>query len=248
MTGKLVKNCGFWGLRALAVGFCLLAGAQAAELLDVRFGPSPEKTRVVFDLQGAANYTISGDGTGAGRLLVDFDSLILAPGDRNFKPGKGHILRYGFAESRPSGARAVLEFKRTAKIDKVFMLEPGGGVTKHRLVVDLLTADKSAFLASLPQRYPDLAAVIEKATADPAQPVLVPPPTPTQKEVRATPAPVLQTIVIDAGHGGRDPGSQGQSGTYEKTVTLAAALTLSEMLKKTGRYKVVMIREDDDDD
>jgi len=244
MTVKLYKIGGFWGLRALAVGFCLLAGAQAAELLEVRFGPGGETTRIVFDLNGATEYTISGDETGAGRLMVDFDSLSVGAGDRNFKPGKGHILRFGFAEARPSGARAVLEFKRSAKIDKIFMLEPGGGVAKHRLVIDVQSADKSDFLASLPQRYPDLAAVIEKATAEPALPILVAPPTPTQKEVKALSVD-RKIVVIDAGHGGADPGAQGQSGTYEKTVTLAAALSLAETLKKIGRYEVVLIRADD---
>ena len=165
MIAKMFKTGGYCGLRALAAVFCLLASAPAAELLEVRFGPGGDPTRIVFDLNGATEYTISGDETGAGRLLVDFASLAISGGDRNFKPGKGHILRYGFAEARPSGVRAVLELKQTAKIDKVFMLEPGGGVAKHRLVIDLQTADKSAFLASLPQRYPDLAAVIEKKSA-----------------------------------------------------------------------------------
>ncbi len=244
MTAKIFKIGGFWGLRALAVGYCLLAGAEAAELLEVRFGPGGETTRIVFDLDGATEYTISGDETGAGRLLVDFAALAVSAGDRNFKPGKGHILRFGFAAAQPSGARAVLEFRRSAKIDKVFMLEPGGGVAKHRLVIDLQSADKSEFLASLPQRYPDLAAVIEKATAEPALPNLVAPPSPTQKEVKALSAD-RRIVVIDAGHGGADPGAQGQSGTFEKTVTLAAALSLAETLKKSGRYEVVLIRDDD---
>ncbi len=244
MIVKILKNAGYSGLQAVVAGFSLFASAQAAELLDVRFGPSGDTTRIVFDLSGATDYTISGDETGAGRLMVDFASLATNSGDHNFKPGKGHILRYGFAQAPQSGARAVLELKQSAKISKIFMLEPSAGVAKHRLVIDLQTADKKDFLASLPGRYPDLAAVIEQATAETSQPVLVLPPTPTQKEVRAEPL-ALQTIVIAAGHGGADPGAQGQSGTFEKTVTLAAALKLAEILEKRGRYKVVLTRNDD---
>ena len=126
------------------------------------------------------------------------------------------------------------------------MLEPSGGVSKHRLVIDLETGDKAAFLASLPQRYPDLAAVIEQATAEPITPTLTTPPTPTQKEVTALPAADRRSgIVIDAGHGGVDPGAQGQSGTFEKTVTLSAALKLAEILKKSDRYEVVLTRGKD---
>ena len=55
----------------------------------------------------------------------------------------------------------------------------------------------------------------------------------------------LRTVVIDPGHGGRDPGAQGQSGTLEKAVTLAAAEELAALLKARGRYKVVLTRESD---
>ena len=191
------------------------------------------------------DYAVSGDETGAGRLLVDFGALTVSNDDRIFRPGKGHILRYGFADGPQSGSRAVLEFKTTAKIKKVFMLDPSAGVSKHRLVIDLVTGDKPAFMASLPQRYPDLAAVIEQATAEPQAPTLTAPPTPTQKEVKALPAAERRTIVIDAGHGGVDPGAQGQSGTFEKTVTLSAALKLAEILKKSDRYEVVLTRGKD---
>ena len=51
-------------------------------------------------------------------------------------------------------------------------------------------------------------------------------------------------IVLDAGHGGKDPGSVGQSGLLEKTVTLAAAKQLQEILVKRG-YTVIMTRDGD---
>ena len=50
--------------------------------------------------------------------------------------------------------------------------------------------------------------------------------------------------MIDAGHGGKDPGSLGANG-YEKDINLAAALTLADQLGKTGRYKVVLTRSTD---
>jgi N-acetylmuramoyl-L-alanine amidase len=52
------------------------------------------------------------------------------------------------------------------------------------------------------------------------------------------------TIVIDAGHGGRDGGSIGVNGSIEKNLNLAYAKTLQKMLTKAG-VKVVMTRNGD---
>lgn len=52
------------------------------------------------------------------------------------------------------------------------------------------------------------------------------------------------TIVIDAGHGGFDPGKVGINGTLEKDVNLAIAMKLKMLLINEG-YNVVMIRESD---
>lgn len=51
-------------------------------------------------------------------------------------------------------------------------------------------------------------------------------------------------IVIDAGHGGEDPGTIGLS-SKEKNVNLKYAITLYTMLKKTGRYDVKLTRNGD---
>lgn len=57
--------------------------------------------------------------------------------------------------------------------------------------------------------------------------------------------PPKPMVVIDPGHGGKDPGAIGVTGTQEKTVTLAIALELRRQLLATGRYRVAMTRTDD---
>ena len=53
------------------------------------------------------------------------------------------------------------------------------------------------------------------------------------------------TVVIDAGHGGIDPGCIGFSGCYEKDVALATAREVARQLEALKRFRVVLTREDD---
>jgi N-acetylmuramoyl-L-alanine amidase len=53
-------------------------------------------------------------------------------------------------------------------------------------------------------------------------------------------------VVIDAGHGGRDPGATSVSGqVHEKDLTLALAEALRDQLVERGRVRVAMTRDDD---
>ena len=62
--------------------------------------------------------------------------------------------------------------------------------------------------------------------------------------VKATSSPkALYTIVIDAGHGGRDGGAVGSTGVTESELNLAFSLKLKEMCEDYG-FKVVLTRKD----
>ncbi|MCW3835190.1 N-acetylmuramoyl-L-alanine amidase [Sphingomonas canadensis] len=52
-------------------------------------------------------------------------------------------------------------------------------------------------------------------------------------------------VVIDAGHGGHDPGAIGPNGLREKDLTLRVALAIRDELLKSGRVRVALTREDD---
>lgn len=55
----------------------------------------------------------------------------------------------------------------------------------------------------------------------------------------------VKTIIIDAGHGGDDPGAMGKAGTMEKEITLDVAKRLKERLLSHNSYKVLMTRDSD---
>lgn len=52
-------------------------------------------------------------------------------------------------------------------------------------------------------------------------------------------------IVIDAGHGGRDPGATGRGGTKEKTVTLQMAKKLEKIINTQRGMRAVLTRKND---
>ena len=52
-------------------------------------------------------------------------------------------------------------------------------------------------------------------------------------------------VVIDAGHGGHDPGASGPNSQREKDITLELAMSLRQALLQSGRVRVAMTRSDD---
>ena len=72
------------------------------------------------------------------------------------------------------------------------------------------------------------------------------PPAATDRIYGAPQARGRPIVVIDAGHGGRDPGARSVSGeASEKDLTLALARELRDDLVKRGRVRVAMTRDDD---
>ncbi len=55
-------------------------------------------------------------------------------------------------------------------------------------------------------------------------------------------APDRPLVMLDPGHGGKDPGAIGVSGTFEKHVAEAAAGELQRQLLASGRYRVELTR------
>jgi N-acetylmuramoyl-L-alanine amidase len=56
---------------------------------------------------------------------------------------------------------------------------------------------------------------------------------------------LLDTIVIDAGHGGKDPGAVGKTGLQEKTVTLDISKKLGKLIERNMGVNVVYTRDED---
>ncbi|HKJ01895.1 MAG TPA: N-acetylmuramoyl-L-alanine amidase [Longimicrobiales bacterium] len=62
---------------------------------------------------------------------------------------------------------------------------------------------------------------------------------------RASAAPDVRMVFIDAGHGGADPGSISKSGVREKTVALGVARAMAKALEDHAGLEVHLLRDDD---
>jgi len=71
------------------------------------------------------------------------------------------------------------------------------------------------------------------------------PPKPVEKAPAARPSVSGRTIVIDPGHGGKDPGAVNSSGYEEKTVNLDVALQIAQILRDKG-LRVIITRNNDE--
>jgi len=71
---------------------------------------------------------------------------------------------------------------------------------------------------------------------------IAPPPAVTTRPSRSA---GKRIVVVDAGHGGNDPGAVGIGGILEKHIALIAARELAGVLSASGRYQVILTRDRD---
>ncbi len=239
------------GLMGLVVAALLAASlpAQAASVEDVRFGLHEQATRVVLDLSERNDYRIF-------TLDQPYRVVIDLPGARwnvasragadTTAPGRGLVRGYRQARYRSDMHRVVLDVTDPVALDQAFQIDRGSGPAS-RLVVDLREISARQFRRKGRQMVeaeagerssPDTRDGDQRQAArEDGSAVPVPERNPRQSDTRV--------VVIDAGHGGRDPGAIGVSGTYEKTVTLRAAKRLRDRLQRRDQYSVVLTRETD---
>lgn len=219
--------------------FLCLAAAAASQgavssdgVVNVRFGGDRSETRIVIELDRSAKGKLLGDGT-AGKSVVLALPGVAVPSDKQ-GPGLGLVKGWSL-DSAAGAARLSFQLSGPAQVRRRFLLPPSDGVGVYRYVIDI---DNGAAPPSRPA-----AASVTVASAAPPR-VSAPVALPTTPVVNAEPVHRRKVIVIDAGHGGHDPGALGAD-SREKDVNLAAAKVLKAKLERSGRYRVVMTRDSD---
>ncbi|MEM1104023.1 MAG: N-acetylmuramoyl-L-alanine amidase [Pseudomonadota bacterium] len=207
------------------------AGAAETEiaLTDVRIAQQGEGARVVLELTGPVEpriFTLAG---GRNRIVVDLQRIGFSlSGDaesRGAGPGAGAVAGYRYAHNSPVSSRIVLDLARPAAVERSFVIPSGAPGGAFRVVLDLSSVTQEAFDAS--QGFPIETLAQDSAPADGE----------AAREL---------VVVIDPGHGGKDPGAVGPKGLLEKSVNLKTAQALRDRLSRDGRYRVVMTRAEDE--
>ncbi|WP_324314272.1 N-acetylmuramoyl-L-alanine amidase [Povalibacter sp.] len=201
--------------------------ASDVTVKDIRLWAGPDSTRVVFDLSGPARYSFL-TLQNPERVVVDIQSARLENANLAMPEGMGFAkqLRAGV---QGADLRLVVDLTGPAA-PKVFTVDPQGGLG-HRLVLDLMPGSGAAANAAVP--------VVAKSA--PLAPVVT---TPTVIKSASTSGRDI-VVAIDAGHGGKDPGSLGGSGTREKDITLAIARRLKERIDREPGMRAILTRDGD---
>ena len=232
---------------ALALLVSPAGRAASASLLAVRVWPSPEYTRIT--LEGTAqlrhSHMVVED---PHRLVVDLEGVqidsVLQSLPSKVLDSDPYIRLIRAGQNRPGVVRVVVELK-TAVNAQVFTLDPVGNYG-HRLVLDLHpTAEHDPLMALIMKDSP-MDAAIGDAGGDTTAVARSEPSRPVQREQRNAPAVNrLYTVVLDAGHGGEDPGAVGHGGSYEKNVTLSIAHRLKRKIDAEPGLRAVLTRDGD---
>ncbi|TWC15861.1 MULTISPECIES: N-acetylmuramoyl-L-alanine amidase [unclassified Pseudomonas] len=216
------------------VGLLLTALAVDAvaetKVNSVRLWRAPDNTRLVFDLTGPVQHSVF-TLTAPDRLVIDINGASLgAP--LNVATANTPITAMRSAQRTPTDLRVVIDLKK-AVTPKSFTLAPNAQYG-NRLVVDLF--DNPADAAPPPPAPTNVATV-------PAVPV-----TPTEPAIKLPPAPAGKRdiiVVIDAGHGGEDPGASGSRGQREKDVVLSIARELQRQVNGMKGFRAELTRTGD---
>ncbi|MCU0731012.1 MAG: N-acetylmuramoyl-L-alanine amidase [Hyphomonas sp.] len=139
-----------------------------------------------------------------------------------------------------------LEFvlDRPMAVTRMLRLPPTGKERAYRVILDLDTISATRYTVAARRDVKKLAKLETEMAAARAD---------AQKQLAGGRVPLgkpaggkrRHVVVIDAGHGGKDPGAMALTGGKEKDITLKAALALRDVLEKSGKYDVRLTRDTD---
>ncbi|MBA15998.1 MAG: N-acetylmuramoyl-L-alanine amidase [Sphingomonas sp.] len=224
-------------LIALLVGWLSGVPSWAQSVEDIRV----QGDRVVVRFDAPTGQASAFLLAGPRRIALDIQGA--RPGGRISAGGPVAGIRQG---AHSDGARVVLDLARPA-----ILTEGSFGGDGRTLTLELRTVDDARFARAAAEGRMTFLPPFSYAASEPrpryTETISVP--------ARAAPVSLPRVygsddsrplVVIDAGHGGHDPGAISADGRlYEKDITLKVALAIRDALVASGRVRVALTREDD---
>lgn len=203
------------------------AGSDKSIVSSVRFISTARYTRVLLDLSKEAKYEIrhlEGDTSKglAPRAYVDIVGARLVANSKEPVAVHDRLLRQvRVGQHNDDVVRVVLDLNNLIRPQAISLLPD-----LFRLVIHIQDQETGEAVNSVASNKPAVATVKNK--------------TPTRSSVSG-----IRKIVLDPGHGGKDPGAIGFGGLAEKDLVLAIAKKAAVKLKKEMGFDVVLTRSDD---
>ncbi|EKE00739.1 MAG: N-acetylmuramoyl-L-alanine amidase [uncultured bacterium] len=217
---------------------CLMQGALASSvrITDFRFSEDAQKIRLVFDANGPVNYSIQ---ESPRKIVINIKNAKLI-GLLNKTWLYKTPISTAQGEQLGKNLRLTLSLKKPAKPQHFVLQKP------YRLVLDFPNTKAKAALdviaqpqtpnTNAPTNQPEPTPISEVAPDEVTDYV---PPDISEGKVRDV------VVVIDPGHGGKDPGAIGYNGTREKDVALAVAKRLQNTINEAKGFRAVLTRNGD---
>ncbi len=210
--------------------------AGLPEVLAVRVSSTDVRARLVVDLEQVTAFSFVSLADPMA-IAVDVRVKGLEVEEGGFPVGDGMISSYNLARLGTDRVRTTLYLSAPMQVQQAYVLEPFDE-QPARLVVDLIAETPQAFIERAAEDLANAQRSTVAATPVPDQPSSEPGTTLVAVETRPL-------ILIDPGHGGNDGGAETPNGIQEKTITLAFAKKLQELLIATGRFDVALSRDGD---
>ncbi len=223
-------------LMAVARPVQAAGGEGSAVAKDARVGGDLTRTRFVADLSETVDFRafVLSDPY---RVIVDLPEVKFLMPSGVGGEGKGLVSAFRYGLFAPGKSRIVIDVVEPVLIDKAFVRAAEGN-QPARLVIDLVRTTPEEFEKQ--RKRQTILRSIAPGNFQTSTEELGKDKISGEKSAKSKPV-----VVLDPGHGGVDPGAISTSGLYEKNIVFAFCKVLKAKLEATGRYKVLMTRDDD---